>query len=1078
MISKFFIDRPVFASVLSIVIILAGIVSIGVLPIGRFPDIVPPAVALQATYQGASAETVAQSVAAPIEQQLSGAKNLIYFQSQSANDGTMSLNASFEIGSNQDLAAVDVQNRLSIATPRLPQDVVRQGLPVTKTSTNLICVVALVSPNKQYDDVYLSNYATINILDQLKRIPGVGDVTVFGSKDYAMRVWLNPERLTQKQLSISDIAGAIREQNAIFAAGRIGQRPNPGQAELTVPVLTRGRLSEPDDYENIVIRAGLDGSLLKLKDLARVELGSQSYDSIGRIDGDPATLMLVYLQSGGNAIDVYKNVNTTMQELSKGFPAGMQYKIPYETVTFVTASIEEVVGTLLEAVLLVLLIVFLFLQNWRATLIPLLAVPVSIVGTFAGMQAFGFSINTLTLFGLVLAIGIVVDDAIVVVENVERIMEEEHLPVREATIKAMNEVTGPVIAIVLVLSAVFLPVAFLGGLTGELYRQFAVTIAISVVISGLVALTLSPALCRLLLKPHGSKKGFVQRILDAVLFRWFNWLFERVTRGYTSGVRLAVRGWVAGLLVFAVLLGITWHLFQKVPSGFIPDEDQGYIINAIFLPDGASIDRTDKLVREVEKFYLDNSMSHIVDHTVALVGLDLFAGRVNSTNAAILFTRLKPWEERKDESESAKALIGRASKHFAGNPEGLVIVVNPPSIQGLGQRAGFEMQFQARAGQDVRTLVSTLNRFTAEATKRPEITSVQATVRVTQPQLFVDLDRERAKAAGVPINQVFDALQAYLGALYVNDFDKFGRVWRVQVQAEPEFRSSPESLSKIYVRNQNGDMVSVAGLVKTNFQVGPNLVSRFNGYPSVQVSGAPGPGYSTGQSIQAVREVFDQMNLAADGYGYEWSGASYQEVKAGNAAPKVILFGLIVVFLVLAAQYEKWSLPIAVMLAVPLGVLGALAAVYIRGIDRDIYFQIGLLTLVGLAAKNAILIVEFCVVLRSQGKSLRDAAVQAAKLRFRPIIMTSFAFVLGVLPLVIAKGAGAAGRHSIGTGIMGGMIAATVLAIFLVPVFYVVIQGLTEWVALRTKGALVRGGAVAGSAAAAPAANTGQSEAH
>ncbi len=1077
MISKFFIDRPVFASVLSIIILLAGTVSIGVLPIARFPDIVPPSVAIRATYQGASAETVAQSVAAPIEQQMSGAKNLLYFQSQSANDGTMSLTASFEIGSDQDLAAVDVQNRLSIATPRLPQDVVRQGLPVTKTSTNMICVIALTSPNKQFDDVYLSNYATINVVDQLKRIPGVGDVTVFGAKDYAMRVWLNPERLTQKQLSISDVAGAIREQNAIFAAGRIGQRPNPGQAELTVPVLTRGRLSEPADYENIVIRTGADGSMLKLKDLARVELGAQSYDSVGRMDGDPATLILVYLQSGGNAINVYRDVRSSMDELAKGFPAGMEYKIPYETVTFVTASIDEVVKTLLEAVALVLLVVFLFLQNWRATLIPLLAVPVSIVGTFAGMQALGFSINTLTLFGLVLAIGIVVDDAIVVVENVERIMQEEHLPVREATIKAMNEVTGPVIAIVLVLSAVFLPVAFLGGLTGELYRQFAVTIAISVIISGVVALTLSPALCRLLLRPHGEKKGLVQRLLDAVLFNWFNRVFGWITSGYTAGVRGAIRIWVATVLVFAVLCGATWHLFQRVPSGFIPDEDQGYIISAVFLPDGASIDRTDKLVREVEQFFLDKSMAGIVDDTVTLVGLDLFAGSVNATNAAIIFTRLKPWAERSGENTSAKALIGRAWQRFASHPEGMVITVNPPSIQGLGQRAGFEMQFQARRGQDVRELVGAIDRFIAEASKRPEITGIQSTVRVTQPQLFVDLDRERAKAAGVPINQVFDALQAYLGALYVNDFDKFGRVWRVQVQAEPEFRSSPESLSKIYVRNQQGEMVPVAGLVRTNFQVGPNLVSRFNGYPAVQITGAPGPGFSTGQSMSAIREVFDGLKLAGDGYGYEWSGASYQEVKAGNAAPMVIAFGLVVVFLVLAAQYEKWSLPIAVMLAVPLGVLGALVAVYIRGIDRDIYFQIGLLTLVGLAAKNAILIVEFCVALRNEGKTIREAAIQAARQRFRPIIMTSLAFILGVLPLVIAKGAGAAGRHSIGTGIMGGMIAATVLAIFFVPVFYVIIQGFTEWVSSHTKGALVRGGMPPPAGASQPASTPVQSAA-
>ncbi len=1057
MISKFFIDRPVFASVLSIVILLAGLVSMRALPIARFPDIVPPSVAVAATYQGAGAETVAQSVAGPIEQQLSGAKNLIYYQSTSANDGTMTLTSSFEIGANQDLAAVDVQNRLAIAQPRLPQDVVRTGLPITKTSSNIVCVVFITSPTKQFDDVYLANYATINVIDRLKRIPGVGDCSVFGAKDYAMRIWVNPERLSQRGLTVSDVAAAIREQNAIFAAGRIGQRPNGGEVDLTVPVLTRGRLSETKDYEDIILRAGTDGTILRLKDVARVELGAQSYDNIGRMDGQPSAPIIVNLQSGGNAIQVYEDINKAMTELSLAFPPGVGWKIPYETVSFVQVSIKEVVQTLIEAVALVLLVVFIFLQNWRATLIPLLAVPVSIIGTFGGMYLLGFSINTLTLFGLVLAIGIVVDDAIVVVENVERIMEEEHLPVREATIKAMEEVTGPVIAIVLVLCAVFLPVAFLGGLTGELYRQFAVTIAVSVTISGFVALTLSPALCRLLLKSPHEKKGLVQRVLDAVFFRWFNMAFTFLTRGYTGGVRAGIRFAVFPVLLFLALSVATVGLFRKIPSGFIPDEDQGYIITAIFLPDGASVDRTDRVVRDVES-YLLNDEKACIEHTVALVGLDLFAGRVNSTSAAIVFGRLRPWDEREKPGMHARDVIARTMAKFGARPEGFVIAVNPPSIQGLGQRAGFEMQFEARTGQDVRDLVAAANRFVAEGSKRPELQGMTLAVRVVQPQLYVDLDRDRAKAAGVPINQVFDALQTNLGALYVNDFDKYGRVWRVQLQAEPEFRASPEAIKQMYVRNSNGDMVPVSGLVKTNFQVGPNLVSHFNGFPSVQITGAPATGLSTGQSIQAVGDVFQQLNLGAEGYGYEWSGPSFQEVRAGNTAPMVIAFGLVVVFLVLAAQYEKWSLPIAVMLAVPLGVFGALVAVYLRNINRDIYFQVGLLTLVGLSAKNAILIVEFCVVLRDQGKTVVEAAIEAARQRFRPILMTSLAFILGVLPLTLAKGAGAAGRQSIGTGVMGGMIAATVLAVFLVPLFYVVIQGGTEAIGRWTRGALVRGG--------------------
>ena len=1038
MISKFFIDRPVFASVLSVLIILGGLVSMYTLPIARFPEIVPPSVQVRATYPGADGVTVAQSVAAPIEQQLSGARNLIYFQSQSANDGTMTLTSTFDIGSDQDLAAVDVQNRLAIAQPRLPQDVLRQGIPITKTSTNMVCVVALKSDNPEYNDLFLANYATIYLLDALKRVPGAGDVTVFGAKDYAMRIWVNPDRLAQKNLTVSDVAAAVREQNAVFPAGRLGQRPGPGDIPLTVPVLTSGRLSEPADYENIIIRANPDGSMVRVKDVARVELGALSYDTLSRLDGTPTTIMPVYLQAGANAIDVYARVRATMAELAKSFPPGVTWDTPYETVSFITVSIEEVVHTLIEAVVLVLLVVFVFLQNWRATLIPLLAVPVSIVGAFAGMLALGFSINTLTLFGLVLAIGIVVDDAIVVVENVERIMAEEHLPVREATIKAMEEVTGPVVAIVLVLAAVFLPVAFLGGLTGELYRQFAVTIAVSVAISGIVALTLSPALCRLLLKPHGTRPGAVQRFLDVIFFRWFNLFFNALTRGYTAAVRGAIRLAAVTLLIFGGLVYITYDLFQRVPSGFVPDEDQGYIICVTFLPDGASLDRTEAVLKDVEQWFLAHPA---VTHTVTFGGVDLFAGFTNSTSAAVTFVRLKDWKEREDPSLQSTGVIGAAWQHFSGRNDAAIIPVNPPSIQGLGQRAGFEFQLQARAGQPVDQLAAALNQLLAEARKRPEMQGIQATLRVAQPQLFVELDRDRAKSAGVPVNSVFEALQAYLGAIYINDFDKFGRVWRVQLQAEPDFRRSPEDINRIYVRNQNGQRVPLAGLVNAHFQAGPNIVSRFNGYTSVQVTGAPAPGYSTGQAMNAMREVAASL---PPGYGYEWSGASYQEIKAGNAAPIAILFGILVVFLVLAAQYENWTIPLAVLLAVPIGVLGAVVAIMIRGIDRDIYFQVGLLTLVGLAAKNAILIVEFCIQERRRGTPLVAAAVEAARLRFRPIVMTSLAFILGVLPLVISSGAGAASRHSIGTGIMGGMIAATFLAIFFVPTFYVVIQRFNE----------------------------------
>jgi multidrug efflux pump len=1040
LISKFFIDRPVFASVLSLLIVLGGVVSILNLPIAQFPEIVPPAVQITTSYPGASAEVVAQSVAAPIEQQLSGAKNLLYYTSQAANDGSLLITATFEIGSDQDLAAVEVQNRLAIAEPRLPDEVRRQGVTVTKTSSSLLTVIALRSTDPLYDDLFLSNYATIFLLDELKRVPGAGNVQVFGAKDYAMRIWVNPDRLAQKNMTVTDVADAVREQNAVFAAGRIGQRPTPGAgSELTIPVLTQGRLNDPEQYADIILRANPDGSMVKVKDVGRVELGAQSYDLFGRLDGSPTTLVLVYLQSGANALDTITRIEDVMKNASNAFPKGVEYVLPYDTTKFVEISIREVISTLVEAVVLVLIVVFAFLQSWRATLIPLLAVPVSIIGAFAGMIALGFSINTLTLFGLVLAIGIVVDDAIVVVENVERIMHDEKLPVREATIKAMNEVTGPVIAIVLVLGAVFVPVAFLGGFTGQMYKQFAVTIAISVAISGLVALTLSPALCRLLLKPSHGKKF--------IFFRWFDAGFDAFTKGYTWGVRRFIRYALVSMLVFGALIFATYDLFKRVPSGFIPDEDQGYIIVAAILPDGTSVDRTDQVMQKVEKFFLDQPE---VDHTVLLGGFDFLAGGVNSTNAAAMFVRLKPWDERTAPGTHARDVIGRAWGVLAPSiREGLIFTFNPPAIQGLGQRAGFEFQLQARGGQDVRELAAVTGKFMEEAAKRPELAGLNIPLRITQPQIYVELERTKTKMMGVPVNDVFTALQAYLGSLYINDFDKFGRVWRVYLQAEPEFRRDPLDIGRIYVRNNEGQMVPLAGVVSTSYQAGPNIVPRFNGFPAVQITGGPAPGYALGDSMNAMREI--AAKVLPEGYGYEWSGASYQQIKAGNQTPIVLALGLLVVFLVLAAQYEQWGLPVAVMLAVPFGALGALLAVYLRGTDNDIYFQIGLLTLVGLSAKNAILIVEFCVLLRRQGKGLVESAVEAARLRFRPILMTSLAFILGVVPLVISEGAGAAGRHSIGTGVMGGMIAATILGVFFVPVFFVLVQGASEKIGLAKR---------------------------
>lgn len=1030
MISRFFIDRPVFTTVLSIIIILAGLISMRTLPVAQYPEIAPPTVEISVNYPGANAETVAQSLAAPIEQELSGTKNLIYFQSYSSNSGNLKITATFDIGSDLDIAAVEIQNRLKMAEPRLPQEAVRQGITVKKSSTNMILLASLNSDDPKYNDLFLSNYANIYIIDRIRRIPGVGDAIVAGAKDYSMRIWLNPDTLTAKGLTVTDVANAIREQNGLYAAGRIGALPNQNTTELTLPVITKGRLETPEEFEQIILRANPDGTILRLNDVGRVELGSQSYDLISRQNGKPSTVIMTYLQPGANALKAAAGIKQTLNELSQNFPQGVSYNIPYDSTLFIEISIEEVVETFKEAILLVLLVVFIFLGSWRTTLIPLLAVPVAIIGTFSGMQALGFTINSLTLFGLVLAIGIVVDDAIVVVENVERIMHQDRLPVREATIKAMEQVTGPVIAIVLVLSAVFLPVAFLGGLTGEMYRQFAVTIAISVTISGVIALTLSPVLCRILLKSV-RKKFF--------LFRWFDAIFDALTGVYSSTVRWVIRFGFFSMVLFGVLIYATMDLFKKVPTGFIPQEDQGYIIVATMLPPGASLDRTGIILSQVEDFLLAQPE---IKNVVTLGGLDILAGMSASTNAGLMFIELIDWNERTRPNQHAEAVVGRIFQHFIPLKEALVLPFSPPPVQGLGMRAGFEFQLQNRAGGDIRELANTMNTLLAEAGKNPKITGLNGVFNVSTPQISIELDRARVKTTNVSINEVFDTLQAYLGSYYVNDFVQYGRIFRVLLQAESQFRQSPENISNYFVRNGTGKMVPLSGLLTIQNQSGPNIVSRFNSFPSVQITGEPAPGYSTGDAMRIMEETASRVLPA--GYGFEWSGTSYQEIKAGNQAPWVIGFGLVVVFLVLAAQYEKWILPFSVLLAVPFGVFGAILSIHWRGIPNDIYFQIGLLTLIGLSAKNAILIVEFCSVLRAEGKGLIDAATEAARLRLRPILMTSMAFILGVLPLAISEGAGSASRHSIGTGVMGGMIVATFLAIFFVPLFFVIMQWISE----------------------------------
>ncbi|MFN9333549.1 MAG: multidrug efflux RND transporter permease subunit [Planctomycetota bacterium] len=1024
--SRFFIDRPIFASVLSLLILLLGGLAIVALPIAQYPEITPPTIRIKATYPGASAETVAQSLAAPIEQQLSGATDLISFSSQCTNDGQLTTTATFAIGTDQDLANVDVQNRVKLAEPKLPQEALRQGVVVQKTSTNMLVVLSLQSSDPRFDELYLSNYATANVVDTLKRVPGAGDVVCYGAKDYAMRVWLDPDRLAQKGMTVADVRAAVAEQNGLYAAGRVGQEPNEGDAQLTVPVISRGRLETPEEFAGIILRAGADGSVVRISDVGRVELGSQSYDLFGRLDGKPGTLLIVYLQAGANALAVKEQVVATMDELAKSFPAGIAYTLPYDTTKFIEVSVEEVVHTLFEAVVLVLLVVFLFLQSVRATLVPLCAVPVAIVGTFAGMMALGFTINSLTLFGLVLAIGIVVDDAIVVVENVERLMHERKLSVRDATIAAMQEVTGPVIAIVLVLCAVFVPVAFLGGITGQMYQQFAITIAVSVAISGLVALTLSPAMCVLLLKPaHGPRRGF---------FGWFNRVFDAATAAYTATVRGLLRVAVVGVLVFGALCFGTYKLFGMLPSGFVPPEDQGYFLVAGVLPEGASLGRTSALAGRVEKELLATPG---VRNVLTLGGQNVLAGSATATNAFTIFAMLEPWEARKVAEKRLRALLVGFNLRWRGEPDGVVLAFNPPPVPGLGTRVGFEFQLQQRGRADTAELAKVSDAFVARLRQRPEMSGLSTNLGVTLPQVFLDLDRERALRMGVPIGDVYMAMQAFLSSLYVNDFVKDGRIYRVNLQAEPKARTAPESIGRFEVRARGGAMVPLASLVATSWRNGPNFVSRFNAYPAVPLAGAPAAGFSTGDCIRVLREEAAKL---PEGYAYEWSGQTYQEIAAGSQASLVLLLGMVVVFLLLAAQYESWLLPVAVLLAVPLAVFGALVATAMRGLEVDIYFQIGLLTLVGLAAKNAILIVEFAVVLQKEGRSVRDAAIEAARLRFRPILMTSLAFVLGVVPLVIADGAGAAGRHSIGTGVLGGMIAATVLAVLFVPLWFFLLR--------------------------------------
>ncbi|HEX8944596.1 MAG TPA: multidrug efflux RND transporter permease subunit [Gemmatimonadaceae bacterium] len=1027
----FFIRRPVLAAVISIVITLLGLFAIQLLPIARYPQITPPAVRISANYPGASSEDAAQAVAAPIEEQLAGLQGMLYYSSSNSSDGTTNITVTFDVSRNQDLAAVDVQNAVKLAEPQLPEAVRTNGITILKANTDILAVVALRSNDARYDATYLANYLKLNVVDEIKRVPGVGDATPFPARDFAMLIQLDPERMAQLGITVTDVAAAVREQNATNPAGRLGAEPSPVGTQLTLPITTIGRLQTPKEFSDIVVRARPDGSIVRVSDIGSVSLGARSYDLKGRLNGVPTAFALLYTRPGANALAVKEAVVRRMDELQKTFPQGIHYAIPFDTTPFVSASIKEVAITLVEAMILVTLVVFLFLQSWRATLIPMLAVPVSVIGTFLGLLAFGMSINVLTLFGLVLAIGIVVDDAIVVIENVERIMATEGLPPRLAADHAIRQVASALVAIVLVLCSVFVPVAFIGGVTGAFFKQFAMTIVIAVVLSGIVALTLTPALCALLLKESNEAHttGF---------FGWFNRTFAKATRGYTGAVDSVLGRPSAWLGVFAVLLVLAGFLWSRIPTAFIPTEDKGYMAMAVQLPDAASLQRTEATVANIEKILRTEPS---VVNIVALVGLDLLS-QSNSTNGATVFLNLKPWDQR-SKHDALDSIAARINGKLFAMRDAVAFGFNLPEVPGLGVTAGVEVNLQNRSGQDIRDFAQHVQEFSQAANRLPAAGGLNSSFRANVPQVFVTVDRTSAKARGVNLTDLFATLQAFLSSLYINDFNLFGKTYRVQANAGEGYRQSPSDIGRLYVRGTNNQMVPVSALTTTSFRSAPTVIGRFNGFTSAQFTGAPKPGHSSGELLSEVDQLI-QTDFASAGLGVAYSGQSFQERASSGAAALVFVLGLILVFLVLAAQFESWSVPFAVLLGVPFGVLGALLGIWLRGQPNDIYFQVGLITVVGLAAKNAILIVEFATELRGRGLSIRDAAIEAARERLRPILMTSFAFILGVVPLMLASGAGAASRHSIGTGVFAGMLFATTIGIFFIPLFFRIIRGLAE----------------------------------